>query len=239
MGAFILPALAGWGISKLFGGGDDKQTPNTQVGSLSTEPLEGDSLTQYMRSLTNLLGTSGESMTGAGKDILGKGLKTMDTGLTTLQGPLDYWTKILGGDTGYTSSLVSSSPEYKATSAQYAGAERSAATSLPRGGFRSTTLAGLPFEKAGKVSDMFQALRPQAAQAVAGIGQTQAQIGQGQAALGTAEQGLGIEQIMGALQGLLQRRGQNTQQDVATMSAIGEGIGSILSALISMGGKGK
>jgi hypothetical protein len=127
-------------------------------------------------------------------------------------------------------------PEAGAITAQYDAARRTAYAHMPRGGYRSTTLAELPFRQAQDVGRLYQTLRPQAAQQVSGIAQILSALGIDVGRLGMAQQGLGMESLATVLQGLLTRRGQNVQENAATMGMIGDigkGLGSLLGGYLA------
>lgn len=215
-------------ISNLFG---SSGTPaNPMSGNLATEPVTGDSLTQFLRSITNFLGASGQSGMATGAGTTGTGQDIFTGATKGAQPSLDYWSAILSGDPTATAKALA--PMTDTVSKQYDAAARQTETGAPRGGGRSSALAEAPFQKAGAVGNIAAGLQPAAATSLAGTETALAQLGLGETAAGTAQSGLGIEQIMGALSGLLQRRGQNTAQDAANTTAIGTGIGDILAALI-------
>lgn len=220
---------------------------NPTVGSLAVEPIEGDSLTQYIRSLTNYAGAKGEQeintgdqLLGWGADIAGLGLGTTGWGLSQFEKPIDYWKQILEGDPQRMTQTVAAMPELRQLHQASEGAMRGAETTMARGGYRSSTLANQPFEKSGKIADLYTNLRPTAANQLTSIGTTigglglgQQQVGLGQQQIGLGQQGLGQTMLLQALAGLLTRRGQNNEENAATMKMIADlasGIGQMYAA---------
>src|SRR5689334_5861648 len=73
---------------------------------MTPEPIEGDSLTQYLRSLTNLGGSgstqflnAGMGMTDLGGSIAGgRGVGQLETAFNTTLPAQQYWQSILSGD---------------------------------------------------------------------------------------------------------------------------------------------
>jgi hypothetical protein len=198
------PALGG-------GGGAPVGAPGTGGGSgpggVQPESVSGDSLTQFIRSLTNLGGTSASSMLGAGANILGQGLSTTNQGLSLFNSPVAYYNALLSGNQEAMTQAIA--PTAEAIGSQYGAAEQSASTSLPRGGYRSTTLANLPFQKAQQIGDLYAPLQANAAAGLSGIAGDVAGIGTQVAGIGTQEQGLGLQSLFESLQAQLQRRGQD------------------------------
>lgn len=182
---------------------------NPMVGSIATEPIEGNSLTQLLRSFQNYLMTTGESGYGYGQQLTAQGAGGLAGASATAQPAVDYWTKLLSGDPKAMDEAVA--PEASKVSDLYRGASNTASGSMPRGGFRSATMANLPFQQAKDVGNLYFGLRPQAAQGVyqgAGI--------QGQLAQALGQLGLGQ---MTSAQNMLNLGGQSASsmrgQDVA------------------------
>ncbi len=217
-------------IGWLFGGGGHTQPANPMVGDLAVEPVEGDSLTQYLRSTNNLLGSNAQRTRAQGEGVLGLGLDVTGKGLDLFNDPINYFQKLLSGDQQSMSEAVA--PEARAISSQYDAAQRAAAIGNPRSGYRSSTMANLPFEQAGKVGDLYQRLRPTAAGALANIGGSISDIGLRQQGVGTGLMGLSNQEMQTLLQSLLQRRGQNMGQDTANLNMLTGGLTQMLSALV-------
>jgi hypothetical protein len=99
------------------------------------------------------------------KDILPKATETM-------QGPLDYWTKLLSGDSKAIQEAIA--PEAGRIVSQYDSARKAATQLSPRSGARTETLTDLPFRAISDVSKVAAGVRPRAAEEVSKIGGTQA-----------------------------------------------------------------
>lgn len=242
----------------LFGGGEKDPTSFTagggtyQPGMLAPEGIDKsqDSLTQYLRSLTNMLGAEGKTAYGAGQKTLGAGENITASSLPVLRqaaaglaGPEQYYNRLLSGDKAEMEAAVA--PETSSILDQYRGKRSQMAKLGPRSGGTNEALAGSQFAQAGDVARTLQGVRPKAAEgaagiagAKAGIGKDIAGVGEGLAGLGLSESGLGIGQLTSALQGLLSRRGQNLDergQNMEMIGEIGKGIGDIIGALIAKG----
>lgn len=191
-----------------------KNNIGTGGNQIANEPVTGDSLTQFLRSDFNNLADVGQRTQQQGENTLG-------AGINALSQPFDYWSAILSGDPGALAKAIG--PTVGAVDKQYSAAERGASQSMAKGGFRSATMANLPFEKAGKISDSILSQQGQAATQLTGIGSILGQFGMSEEQLSS--------QLMSILtNGQLQRRQQNNQEDASSMQLIGsifEGLGSV------------
>lgn len=219
-----------------------KSSPTNNLG-LAPQPVSGanDSLTAFFRSLTNLTGGTGVSQFNAGGNTIGAGLGTVGTGLegqqaglNTLNAPIDFYTKILSGDPAAIQQALA--PTANAISQQYEAAKTGASEGMPAGGFRSTTLAGLPFAQAAQVGNAALGLQPAAANALgqlggeqAGIGQGISQTGLGVAGIGSTQQSQGLQALFSTIQALLGKMGINLQgSGVNSFATFAGGLNSLI-----------
>lgn len=230
----------------------------TGQGGLQPQPVSGgnDDLTKALRAGSNLLGSTGVNLIGAGGptlgtgmgvaqggvDISGTGLQTTQTGLQTLQPSIDFYTKILSGDPRATTQALA--PTASNIAQITAGATNAASQGMPGGGYRAATLAGLPFAQAQQVGNAALALQPQAATALGQLGQAQAQIGGEQAQigqgiagtglsigqLGTVLTGQGLQAIQNMVADYLQKMNINQQAPTAaqTFATITQGLANLI-----------
>lgn len=139
-------------------------------------------------------------------------------GLPAVGSALDYWNKILSGDRTAMSTALG--PEISQAGRDSANAFDTASEFAPRGGARTSVLANIPYDNAGKVTSMFQTLRPAAADQVKGIGLALSDLsntslgGSSSAASGAANNYLNLVATMQQL--------RNNQQ--ATAASIGSGL---------------
>lgn len=190
-----------------------------------------DSLTQFLRSLTNLTGQTGKDLLTAGQQTFGEGRATTAQGKETISPALDYWMKLLSGDQQAQTEAVA--PTARTIVSQYDAARKTAQQSGARGGARSQILAELPFQKAAEIGTLIQKLQPEAAGKVTDIGQFLAQLGLSESGLGLSQSSLGLTSLAQTISGLLSRRGQNNAENAAMMqmlSGFGEAIGRIAAA---------
>ncbi len=202
-------------IDTLSGGGGGAGPAN-----LAPEPIEGNSLTRYLRSVNNRQGQLGEQAFGQGTGVFGQGAGIAGQGAQTFQQPLDYWSAILSGDKKAQGNAIG--PYASSVGQQFDTANRAASTMLPRGGYRSTIQAELPTQKAGMISQALLGLQPQAAQQIQGIAGQLGQLGLGLGGLGLGEQGLGQGFYQQLLQSLLGGRGQDVTEHGQTMNLAGQ-----------------
>ncbi len=193
--------------------------PPSVGGSLTPEPIEGNSLTRYLRSINNQQGPQGNQAFGAGTALLGQGAGIIDKGVSTFDQPLDYWSKLLSGDKTAMGQAVG--PYAAAVGKQFENAGRAADTMLPRGGYRSTAQAELPTQKAGLISDKLLGLQPEAAKQMTGIASLLSSLGIDVGKLGLGEQGIGGDIIGRLLQSLLTGRGQDVSEHGQAMELAG------------------
>ena len=216
--AFLIPALGdrradspfpavptgGSFESALSGQSNFKDNDRYSMG-LATEPIEGNSLTQYLRSLNNYSGLSGQTNLTTGGRMAGQ------SG--------DYWSRILSGNPSAIAQAMA--PTINATNAAYKSAANTVDKFAPMGGGRSSTMANAPYAHAGAMSNIIAQAQPLAAQNLA--------------TLGTTEQSLGLQQLQQALASLLGMRGQDVTEhgqamDMATALA-GNLMGGVSSGI--------
>jgi len=153
-----------------------------------------------------------------------EGKKLLGQAEGTLQQPIDYWSKLLGGDRASMMSAVA--PEAKNIMSQYDTAKQNISKFTPYGGGQTALLSELPFKEGGDIQSLIQKLRPQAASELEGLGKAQAGLsgmvtGEGLQASGQA--GNEFNDLFGALLG---------QQKMNNQSL--GGMGSALADLLLM-----
>ncbi len=198
-------------------------------GGVAPESVGGDSLTRTLIAMLNRGNNSGADITNAGGSLLNAGAGTTQGGLQTLEAPTNYFASILSGDPR--AMAAAAAPTISAVRANYDNATRSASQLQPRGGFRSATMAELPFQKNAVVNNALLAQQPAAANSLANIGTGVAGIGLGQQQVGTQEQGLGLQQLYSILQAELARRGQNITETGQNKQLVGSLVGDTTRSL--------
>jgi hypothetical protein len=214
--------------------------PTTNNGSntmLKTQPVSGDSLTQYFRSLSNQMGQTGAGAFNTGASVFGQGvgatgaaggtantaLDTFMKSLSTLDAPAHYWQDILAGGPAATAAIA---PYATMVGQNYSNAGTAAKQGLPMGGYSSSVQAGLPFAQARDVNNSLLQLQPVAAGKLNDIANTQAQVGQGQTGAGTlqaniakiltdaglGQEGVGSNLLQSVLNAILQKMGINVTE---------------------------
>lgn len=196
-----------------------QQPPSYTAPTVQTEPIEGNSLTQYIRSLANLLAGQGQQTLNTGQQNVQSGIQGTANAAKTVNPAVDYWTKLLSGDHSKVAEALA--PEIQAIQSQDAQALQQSTTMAGRGGGRTQTLQQQPFNTAAKVENLVSSARPTAAAALPGIAGLQGQLaGQvGQLGAGQSQLGAGFLQLGAGTQ--LGVRGQDVQQDNANKSFVG------------------
>ena len=162
-------------------------------------PGGNNSLTQYERSLSNLLGGS-----GAGLE---------QSGTKAVSAPIDYWMSILAGKPSAVTGAAE--PDILATKSQYQQARRTVDQYSPMGGGRANAITSSRFAEA---SDIGKTLAGERSKAATSLAET-----------GLSEQQLGIQQLGQAIQAVLSKMGLDIQGGTAnTFNAIASGIGAII-----------
>jgi hypothetical protein len=152
--------------------------------SFAPEDVSGNSLSQASRAGTNALGSMGQSMGQTSQGLLNPASQ--------------YWMSILSGNPAQTSAALA--PDISRIRGGEASVLNSASTLAPRGGGRGATLFGAPLQAEAQTQGLFNAARPQAAQAAGNLG---------------VETGKMSEQAtQDMLRDYLQRRGYNLQEDL-------------------------
>lgn len=118
-----------------------------------------------------------ESGVNAANAVLPQGRSFLDLFQSTLNPVTSYFSRLLSGDRG--AMMETLGPEIASTGEAYDQARRTAATSMPRGGLRSSTTGDLLADKTRTISNLFSAVRPMAAQNLMQIAPIYGNVGQG------------------------------------------------------------
>jgi hypothetical protein len=181
--------------------------------SLALQPLTSSPLNQYSESITNLLGSQGQSTQQTGQSLT-------SAGVAEAQPALNYWTGILSGNP--TDVAAAAAPQINASNQQFQSQRKVLDQYTPMGGGRSQSLANLNTTRAQTNANIISNTQAGAAAPLASTALGQQQVG-------TTEQSLGIQQLGQAMQAILSRMGLNQSGDFAnTFSSIMSGIGAII-----------
>lgn len=197
--------------------------PTTSGSGLKVQPLSGDSLTQYYRSLTNQTGQTGAGAFNTGADTFGKGVSGVGTAQDTLGSAVSsldpvaaYWKSILEGGPAATAAVA---PYASMVGQQYAGAANASRSLLPQGGYSSTFQASLPFAQARDVGNNLLTLQPKAAQGIQDVATAKGALGgiQGNLAQiltqgGIGQEGVGSNMLQTVINAILQKMGINVTE---------------------------
>ena len=167
-----------------------------------------------------------EQQREASEFALGEAKQTLGQAREALQGPLEFYQTLLGGDRAALTETLA--PEIGTVVSQFDTARKNIAQFAPRGGGRTAQLAESQFDVADIITRLLTTARREAAGGIAGIA---GQLG----ALGTGELGISTGSVANLLNTLVARRGQNI--DVQTQ--LGTGIGRLISQIIGAFDKDK
>ena len=96
-------------------------------------------------------------------------------GLGPIANALKYWNTLATGDRTAMSTALA--PEVSQIGQAAQQATDTTSQFAPRGGARTTTLANIPYDTAGKITSLYQTLRPAAVSQLQGLGTTLADLG--------------------------------------------------------------
>src|ERR1700746_2848380 len=158
---------------------------------------------------------------GNAGQLIPQGQNLLGMGSQAYQPVLNYWSSLLSGNRGAMTSALA--PEIGLINQGYNTAAQTSPTPPPRGGPRADILSNMPFQRQGAITNLFQTLRPQAAQGLAGLGQSLT--GAGSNVLGQATNAL--YGSTGAGNSCLQQQAALRNQAMQQGRSIGSGLFSI------------
>lgn len=175
---------------------------------------------QYSSQLTNV-GNQAQQNSGLATST-GQGLLNLGTGNTTAG--TNFFNTLMNGNQNATTALLQ--PDINRIRGAQQGTLQAVSTLMPRGGGRSGTLFSLPFQANSQIQQLYNTLRPQAAQALASTGLQQT--GQGANLFGIGNQALGVGEQANA-------SGLNwAQQQAQRANQMAAGLGGSLFSLATM-----
>ena len=171
----------------------------------------------------NLGGAANQAQANSGQQMQqGQGLLNLGTGNTAAG--TNFFNTIMNGNQAASTALLQ--PDINRIRGAQQGTLQAASTLMPRGGGRSGTLFSLPFQGNAQIQQLYNGLRPAAAQALTSTGLQQS--GQGANLFGIGNQALNTS-VQGNEAGLnwAQQQAQRQQQLAA---GLGGGLFSLLTA---------
>ena len=183
---------------------------STSSSSLATEPIEGNSLTKFIRSIEGLTGQQGQS-------ILQSGQSTTQSGIDSLAPALGLLTQLTKGDQGDVTQAAQ--PQIDQINQQF-DAIRNLVSLQPRGGGKTTALAEAPFQKAGDIQRTEGSTRTGAAGQLGQLGATLAGLGLQQEGIGVGLEGTSANIALG-------KEGQDYSQS-STLSQIESAVNAFI-----------
>lgn len=195
-GGFASALGAGAPVNQPIGDLNSRERGVLSQNNMALEPIEGDSLTQYLRSLFNMgaqqyqgLMAGGTQGVGQAMDMskqaagaLGPAAQTFGGLLPAAGQAMGAYGQMAGGLTpalnyyqgimkGGPDAMMALSPEIQQTQNSFQAAKRQLATTGPMGGGRASAMAQLPFQQGAAISNLYSQARPAAAQQLAALGQ--------------------------------------------------------------------
>jgi len=196
-------------------------------GALATEPISGNSLTQFIRSLEGMTGTQGQGALTSGLNQTQSGLNQAQSGVSAAGPALSFLTALTQGSQADVTQATE--PQVDAITQQF-DAIRNMISLQPRGGGKTSALAEAPFQKSGAIQRMQGDERTKAAGQLgglatnlAGIGISEAGIGEGMAGIGAGLEGTSANIALG-----------KEGQDYSQASALSQML-SVMNTISGMG----
>lgn len=142
--------------------------------------------------------------------------------------------RLLGGDKAETARAIG--PQANTVLAQFESARQAATQDQPRGGARNVTLASVPFQKAGAVSDLIQKTIPTAVEGLTKLSGQEAQTGAQLAQTAALAGGSGLSALISgkvAEKGVeLSERERRDRNKAALATGIGKTISDIFGLIL-------
>jgi hypothetical protein len=117
-----------------------------------------------------------------GDVMTSRGLGELGAAEKVLQGPLDFFSKLLSGDRQ--SAMEAEAPAVNSILSQYDSAKRAVSQFAPRGGGTASTLAQAPFKASDAITNLLASVRPEAAQALTQISGLLSSLGLDESSIG-------------------------------------------------------
>lgn len=212
MAAFLAP-LVGWGLNKIFGGGGGgtaKLSPTSPT-FRRAEQL-GDTMSQW-----------------GGGYALPEGKKLLGEAESTLQKPLDYYSKLLSGNRQ--EMLQAEAPEINTMRGQTEQAKANIGKFTPQGGGQTALLSELPFRESAAETNLLNTVRPQAAKGLQEISSEQGALSGMVTGEGLQAENTALNAISDQINALLGK----SAQDIPLMQQSGAGVYQMLNQLMNGG----
>lgn len=213
-----------------------------KVGDIAYEGLspKQDSLTQFFRSFENAQAQSGQKKNAAGQAEYGAGIGDYGAGITgldksqhDLQPAIDYFTKLLGGNTAEVTSAIG--PEIDQISSQFDQVRKMTSETAARGGGKASSQAQTPFTQIQQLTNLISQARRGAATGLTGAaGQesstasSRAGLGLQRGSLGLQESSLGFQDLTSAIQAAESRKGFNIQESGSNKQLASAGLSALI-----------
>lgn len=191
-----------------------------KLGKAPNLTTEGTATRNQLFDSSKLLQNAGQQQLASGTALQGAGMQQFKSGDTDLNAASGYLRNLVGGSRGAMTAALG--PEIGAITGAYRGAQSALDRGPATGALRDVAAADIAREKAGKISGLAMAVRPQAVSQLSQIGTARQQAGLGLVGMGQGAAGTGISALAGAnsplstiYQGELWRTGIQAQNQAA------------------------
>ena len=209
-----------------------------KLGKAPNLTTEGTATRNQLFDSSALLKNAGQQQLATGSALTGAGMKSFNAGDTDLNAASGYLRTLVGGSRGAMTAALG--PEVGAITSAYRGAQSSLDRGGATGATREMATADLARERAGRISGLAMAVRPQAVSQLSQIGTARQQAGLGLAGLGQGAAGTGISALSGAnspLSTIYQGELWRTNIQAQNQAAIGQFFANLMyDALKNRGG---
>jgi hypothetical protein len=191
-----------------------------KMGKAPNLTAEGGATRNQLFDSSKILQNAGQQQLATGSALTSAGMRSFNAGDTDLNAASGYLRTLVGGSRGAMTAALG--PEIGAITSAYRGAQSGLDRGGATGAVREMATADLAREKAGRISGLAMAVRPQAVGQLSQIGQARQSAGAGIVGMGQGATGTGISALSGAnsplstiYQGELWRMGIQAQNQAA------------------------
>lgn len=162
--------------------------------------------------------------TQASQWSLGEGKNTLGKANQTLQGPTDFWNKLLSGDRNEAFKLFAPGID---SMRERSNAQQGAISEFaPRGGRRTDQLGDMQRDDLKQINQFLLGARPEAANQLQSIAQLLFGVGQGEVNASTGASGNALQALLGNRGLNLQERGLRNQ-GLNNLTGVGQFLGGL------------
>ena len=193
---------------------------------LAYEPIQGNSLTQFVRSIEGAAGGMGQQAFNQSGMTNSTGVQTVQGGLATAAPALANLTALTKGDQGNVNQAIE--PEANKIRSSFA-AVRNIISGQARGGGKTSALAEAPYKERQEIQDTATKERENASAELAGLGMQESQLGLGEQQVALGQGSLAAQLIGESANTALTTRGQDFSNTFASQfNQISQGLSALI-----------